>query len=60
MGFTVTRVLRRVLSKGSEKGVSRRCPERPLGGYDPLGVRPSQIAFPPPRPRKGLILRIFN
>ena len=42
MGFTVKkRVLRRVLRKGSEKGVSRRCPERPLREYDPLGVRPN-------------------
>ena len=24
----------------SEKGVSRRCPERPLGEYDRLGVGP--------------------
>ena len=36
-------VLRRVLRRGSEKGVgvSRRCLERPLGEYDPLGVRPT-------------------
>ena len=34
MGFTV--------EKGSEKGgVSRRCLERPLREYAPLGVRPS-------------------
>ena len=33
-------VPRRVLRKGSEKGVARRCLERPLGEYDPLGVRP--------------------
>ena len=32
---------RRVLEKGSQKGVSRRCLERPLGKYDPLGVRPT-------------------
>ena len=30
-----------MLRRGSEKGFSRRCPERPLGEYDPLGVRPS-------------------
>ena len=36
MGFTVKRVLRR----GSEKAVSRRCPERPPGEYARLGVRP--------------------
>ena len=34
-------VLRTVLGRGSEKGVSRRCLERPLGEYDPLGVRPN-------------------
>ena len=31
-GFTV--------EKGSEKGLSRRCLERPLGKYDPWGVHP--------------------
>ena len=42
MGFTVKkRVLRRVLRRGSENGVSRRCAEHPLGEYDPLGMRPS-------------------
>ena len=42
MGFTVKkRVLRRVLRRGSEKAVSRRCLERPLVEYAPLGVRPS-------------------
>ena len=40
MGFTVEKVLRRVLRRGSEKGVSGRCPERRLGEYDPLGVHP--------------------
>ena len=40
MGFTVKKVLRRVLRRGSEKGVSRRCLERPLVEYAPLGVRP--------------------
>ena len=38
--FNPKRVLRRVLRRSSEKGVSRRCLERPLGGYAPLGVRP--------------------
>ena len=38
MGFTLQRVLRR----GSEKGVSRRCLEHPLREHDPLGVRPTQ------------------
>ena len=40
MGFTVKRVLRRVLRRGSEKAVSRRCLERPLDEYAPLGGRP--------------------
>ena len=43
MGFTVKRVLRRVLRSGSEKGFSRRCLERPLGEYAPLGVRPKLV-----------------
>ena len=30
----------RVLRRGSEKGVSRRCPERSVEEYAPLGVRP--------------------
>ena len=34
---------RRVLRRGSVKGVSRRCLERPLGEYDPLGVRPREM-----------------
>ena len=42
MGFTVNRVLRRVLRRGSEKAVSRRCLERPLVECAPLGVRPIQ------------------
>ena len=41
MGFAVKKgVLRRVLRRGSEKAVSRRCLERPLAEYAPLGVRP--------------------
>ena len=44
MAFTVKRVLRRLLRSASEKGVSRRCLERPLGEYDPLGVRPFKIS----------------
>ena len=43
MGFTAKRVLRRVLRRGSEKGVSRRCLARPLGEYAPLGVHPSYV-----------------
>ena len=35
MGFIVKKVLRRVLRRGSEKGVSRRCLERPLGESTP-------------------------
>ena len=31
------RVLRRLLRRGSEKGVSRRYPERPLGEHAPIG-----------------------
>ena len=38
--YSKKRVLRRVLRRGSEKAVSRRCLERPLGEYAPLGVRP--------------------
>ena len=41
MGSTEKRVLRRVLRRGSEKAVPRRCLERPLEEYAPLGVRPS-------------------
>ena len=40
MGFAVQKGPGRVLRRDSEKGVSRRCPERPLGEYDHLGVRP--------------------
>ena len=40
------RVLRRVLRRGSENGVSGRCPERLLGEYDPLGVRPFYFSIP--------------
>ena len=36
-------ILRRDLRRGSEKGVSRRCLERPHGEYDPWGVRPTEI-----------------
>ena len=34
---------KKVAEKGSQNGfwVSRRCLERPLGEYDPLGVRPT-------------------
>ena len=43
------RVLRRVLRRGSEKGVSRRCPEGPLVEYAPLGVRPTPLPQHLPR-----------
>ena len=44
MDFTIKKkVLRRVLRRGSEKGVSRRCLEPPLVEYAPLGVRPRKI-----------------
>ena len=38
MGFTV----KEGPEKGSEKGFSMRCLERPLEEYPPLGVRPNQ------------------
>ena len=38
MAFTVKRVLRRVRRRGSQKEFSRRCLERRLGEYGPLGV----------------------
>ena len=40
--FTANKVLS---PKGSEKGISRRWPERPLGEHDPLGVRPNVGVF---------------
>ena len=44
MGFT--------FKKGSEKGgVSRRCLERPLVEYAPLGVRPNETLGTPPGPQ---------
>ena len=56
MGFTVKRVLRRVLR--SEKGVSRRCLERPLGEYAPLGV--SSKHYLQKQARKGSRLLEFE
>ena len=44
--FTVKKVLRTVLRRGSEEGVSRRCLERPLEEYAPLGVRPIKLNPP--------------
>ena len=42
MGFTSkTRGPRRDPRRGSEKGVSKRCVEHPLGECDLLGVRPN-------------------
>ena len=41
MGFTVKKGSKRVLKRASEKGVSRRCLEHPLGEHDPVSVRPS-------------------
>ena len=38
--YSKKRVLRRVLRRGSEKEVSRKCLERPLREYGPFGVRP--------------------
>ena len=40
------KVLGRVLRRGSEKGVSGRCLERPLGEYDLLGVHPPKNVRP--------------
>ena len=40
MGFTLNMDSEKVLTRGSWKGVSRRCVERPLGEYGPLGGRP--------------------
>ena len=37
------RVLRRVIRRGSQKEVSRRCLERPVGEYDPLGMCPIEV-----------------
>ena len=46
MGFTLKKGSEgRVLREDSEKGVSRRCLERPLGEYDPLGVRPRKLGW---------------
>ena len=45
MGFTVEQGSGKpLLRRGSEKGLSRRFPERPLEEYDPLGVRPIKLA----------------
>ena len=41
--YSKKRVLRRVLRRGSEKAASRRCLERSLGEYAPLGVRPTNV-----------------
>ena len=46
MGFTVKKGSEKGLRRGSEKGVSRRCLERPLVEYAPLGVRPRQEGSP--------------
>ena len=43
MGFTVKKGSEKVLRRGSEKGISRRCLERPLEEYALLGVRPSLL-----------------
>ena len=40
-------ILKRVLRRGSEQGVSRRCLEHPLGEHDPLGVRPKSARHQP-------------
>ena len=38
--------LKRVLRRGSDNGVSKRCLERPLGEHDPFGVRPMHGSVP--------------
>ena len=60
MGFTIEKGSEKGSQNGgSEKGVSRRCPERPLVEYAPLGVHPTCFfwcfpcfffAFNPPSP----------
>ena len=45
MDFTVKKVLRRVLRKGSDKGVCRTWLECSLKEYDRLGVRPNIQEF---------------
>ena len=48
VGFTVKkkkRVLTRILRRCSEKAISRRCLERPLEEYAPLGVRPTNVTY---------------
>ena len=42
MGFTVNKGPEKGSQKGFWEGVSRRCLERPLAEYAPLGVRPIQ------------------
>ena len=46
MGFTV----KKGSEKSSQKGVSRRCLERPLVEYAPLGVRPKNCLSTVSRP----------
>ena len=41
MGFTEKRGSEKGSQKGFLEGVSRRCLERPLREYDPLGVSPN-------------------
>ena len=43
MGFAVKKGSEKGSRRGSEKEVSRRCLERPLGEYDPLGVHPNGV-----------------
>ena len=45
MGFTVKKGSEEGLRRGSQKEVSRRCLQRPLGECTPLGVRPIEEFF---------------
>ena len=42
MDFTVRKGSEKVLRRGSQKGVCRRCLEHLLGECDPSGVRPTR------------------
>ena len=45
MGFYSKKGSEKGSEKGFSEGVSRRCLERPLVEYAPLGVRPIEILF---------------
>ena len=63
MVFIVEKGSEKDSQKGFQEGVSRRCLERPLGEYDPLGVRPNSktSGFGQSAPLiKGVSLRPLN